>query len=149
MQVYLAQQKNEMQHHIYSAFDLINIKIVASAILSVLFFLFGSLYTEALIAIAMLMMMDTTLGVWASYIEGEEITSRRFSRAVVKSIVYFAGISAGYFADLTVPFDIMQATVIGFVGVTEFISILENIGRMGFQTPKKLLNQLREYRDSK
>ena len=39
--------------------------------------------------------------------------------------------------------------MVAFVGITEFISILENIGRLGYQTPKKLLNQLKEYRDNK
>lgn len=124
-------------------------KVVLSGVLSVLFFLFGSLYTEALIAITMLMLMDTIFALMAVYHEGGEITSRRFSRVLVKGIVYFSAISAGYFADLTIPMNFIQGTMVAFVGVTEFISILENIGRMGYQTPKKLLNQLKDYRDNK
>lgn len=126
-----------------------SLKVLAAGILSVGFFMFGHLYTDALIAIVMLMVLDTIFGIAATYHEHGEITSRRFSRAVIKGIVYFSSISAGYFADLTIPFNFIQGTMIAFVGVTEFISILENMGRMGFQTPKKLLNQLREYRDSK
>ncbi len=111
--------------------------------------MFGDFYNDALLGITILMVMDTILGVSASYVEGTPISSRRFGRAVVKGAIYFMAISAGYFADLTIPFDIIQGTMIAFVGVTEFISILENIGRMGYETPKKLLNQLKEYRDSK
>jgi toxin secretion/phage lysis holin len=129
------------------------LKIITSAIVAILYFLFGNLHVEALVAIAMLMSFDTVLGMLASYNEGKEITSRRFSRAVLKGIVYYMAISAGYFADLTLQSSgvaFIQATMIGFVGVTEFISILENLGRMGYKTPKSLLNQLKDkYHDSK
>lgn len=129
--------------------DLTIFKIVAATLLSVAFFLFGDLYQDALIAIVMLMTMDTILGIAATWKEGEPITSRRFSRVVMKGIVYFTSISAGYFADLTIPFNFVQGTMVAFVGVTEFISILENVGRLGYKTPKKLLNDLKEIRDSK
>ena len=147
------------------------LKIIIATILSVCFFLFGHLWIEAIIGVLMLMVFDTILGVGAAYHEGcktlpdeyknslivvkfiylvhrGDISSRKFSRAVVKGVVYFMAISAGYFADLTVPLDVIQGTMIAFVGVTEFISILENIGKMGFQTPKKLLNSLKQYRNN-
>jgi len=125
------------------------LKIIITGLLAVLFFFFGDLYTDALVAIVMLMVFDTMLGVSAAKREGQVITSRAFSRVVLKGLVYFTAISAGYFADLTIPFSVIQATMIGFVGVTEFISILENVGRHGYQTPKKLLNDLQALRDSK
>ena len=128
-----------------SVFEPTALKFYVSSMLTVFFFFFGNLYTEALSAIVMLMVLDAVLGVWASKKEGAAITSTRFADSVKKGIVYFMAISAGYFVDLTVPFDIVQATMVGFVGVTEFISVLENVGRMGYQTPKKLLNQLRDF----
>lgn len=130
---------------VQSVFEPTSLKFLTSGVLSVLFFFFGNLYTEALIAITMLMVLDAVLGVWASKHEGAAITSQRFADSVKKGIVYFMAISAGYFVDLTVPLDLVQATMVGFVGVTEFISVLENVGRMGYQTPKKLLNQLRDF----
>ena len=133
---------------IYKLFDYVFLKFLFSCVALVSSFLFGNLYNEGLIAIAMLMIFDTILGIMAVYREGDAITSRGFSRVVVKGFVYFSAISAGYFADLTIPFNVIQATMISFVGITEFISILENIGRLGYQTPKKLLNQLKAYRDS-
>jgi phage-related holin len=130
---------------IVALFEPSSLKVVASAFLSVIFFFFGELYTQALIAVVMLMVLDAVLGVWASKQEGLAISSERFADSVKKGIVYFLSISAGYFVDLTIPFDAVQATMVGFVGVTEFISVLENVGRMGYQTPKKLLNQLKDF----
>jgi phage-related holin len=130
-------------------FEISTLKITLSILISFGFFLFGNLHTEALVAIVMLLLLDTVLGVTASVHEGNSITSSRFSRAMLKSIVYLTSISAGYYADTTLPFDIIQSTMIAFVGVTEFISILENIGRMGFNTPKRLLFQLKEFQSKK
>lgn len=112
-------------------------------------FFFGDFHTQGVVAVAMLMTFDTILGVMATYYEGQPITSRRFARVIQKGIVYFMAMSAGYFADITIGWIVIQSLMIGFIGVTEFISILENMGRMGFQTPKKLLNQLRDYQSSK
>lgn len=142
----------ELEHAITKAmqtFEPTTLKVFISGLLTVLFFLFGNLYTEALVAILALVVFDAIFAMFAAYKEGQAITSRKFSRSLYKSTVYFMAISAGYFADLTIPFNIIQATMIAFVGATEFISILENMGRMGFQTPKKLLNQLKDFQSNK
>lgn len=112
-------------------------------------FLFGDLYHDAIIAVLMLMVFDTILGVWATYYEGHSITSRRFARVIYKGIIYMISISAGYFLDTTLPFALAQTTMIGFIATTEFISILENMGRLGMETPKKLLNQLKDFKSQK
>lgn len=122
------------------------IKALIATILSIVTFLFGDVYQEALLAILMLFIFDTVTGMIASYYEGLPITSRRFMGSVTKGTIYFASISAAYFTDITIPGSLFQSVMIAFVGTTEFISILENIGRMGYQTPKKLLGQLRENR---
>lgn len=124
------------------------IKLIASGILGFVF-LFGNFHTQGIIAVLMLMIFDTILGLMATYSEGQAITSRKFSRVVQKSIVYMLAISAGYFTDLTIGWQVVQATMIAFIGVTEFISILENMGRMGYETPKKLLNQLKDFKSQK
>lgn len=124
------------------------LKVVVSALIA-FSFLFGNFHTQGIIAVLMLMIFDTILGVMATYSEGNAITSRKFSRVVQKGIVYLTAISAGYFADLTISGQIIQSTMIGFIGVTEFISILENMGRMGYQTPKRLLNQLKDFKSTK
>ena len=124
------------------------LKIVASAILAFAFF-FGDFYAQGILAVLMLMIFDTILGIMATWHEGQPITSRKFSRVVQKGTVYFIAISSGYFADISIGWQIIEATMIGFIGVTEFISILENMGRLGYQTPKKLLNQLKGFQSIK
>lgn len=124
------------------------IKIVSAIVLTFAFF-FGNLYHDAVFAVVMLMVFDTVLGIWATITEGKPITSRRFSRVLIKGTVYLVSISAGYFVDLTVPGNAVQATMIAFVSVTEFISILENAGRLGMEVPKKLLNHLRHFQSEK
>lgn len=124
------------------------LKISVSAILGFAF-LFGNFHTEGIVAVLMLMIFDTILGLMATFHEGQAITSRKFSRIVQKGTIYLMAISAGYFADLTIGWQVIQATMIAFIGVTEFISILENMGRMGYETPKKLLNQLKDFKSQK
>jgi len=124
------------------------LKIGASIIIAVSF-LFGDLHSQALIAILMLMVFDTILGLLATLHEKQPITSRKFSRVVQKGAVYFIAISAGFYADTTISFNIIQSTMIGFIGITEFLSVMENMGRLGYQTPKKLLNQLKDFQSLK
>lgn len=127
------------------------LKVTASFVMAFIF-LFGDFHTQGIIAVLMLMIFDTILGVIATYQEGQAITSRKFSRVVQKGAVYMMSISAGYFADLTVAgsgIQLIQPTMIAFVGVTEFISILENMGRLGYKTPQRLLNQLKEIQSQK
>lgn len=118
-------------------------KLIVAGFLSSFAFMFGTLHTEAIIAVAMLMIFDFWTGIIASWQEGRQITSRAAMRSVLKSTVYLVAISAAFFTDKTIPLAFIETTVVGFVGVTEFISIMENIARMGFATPQKLLNQLR------
>ena len=124
------------------------LKIGASIIIAVSF-LFGDLHSQALIAILMLMVFDTILGLLATLHEKQPITSRKFARVVQKGAVYFIAISAGFYADTTISFNIIQSTMIGFIGITEFLSVMENMGRLGYQTPKKLLNQLKDFQSLK
>lgn len=123
-------------------------KFLVSAMLF-LSFIFGENYNEAIVAVLMLMVIDTVLGVAAVVYEGEAITSRKFSRVLHKGIVYMLSIAAGHFLDITMPYALAQSTMLGFIAVTEFISVVENIGRMGFKTPKKLLNQLKDFQSQK
>ena len=117
-------------------------KVYVAGVLSVMFFFFSEMYTEGLVAILMLMIIDTVLGVISAKKNNHEITSKRFMNAVYKGMIYFTAIASGHFADATIPFHIIESSMIAFVGVTEFTSVIENMGKMGYKTPKKLLNQL-------
>lgn len=125
------------------------VKILFTVFFSLSQFLFGSVYNEMLIAVFALLVLDTITGLIASYGEGEPITSKRFVSKVKQGTVYFVAISAGYFADLTLPINLIQYGMISFVSLTEFVSITENFGRMGYKMPQRLLNQIRNKRDGK
>lgn len=133
---------------IYTTFYPTIAKLTATVILAFLF-LFGDAHIQGVIAVFMLIVIDTIMGIWATYYEGQAITSRKFSRVVQKATVYFLAISTGYFTDVAIGMVFIQAGMIAFVGITECISILENIGRLGYQTPKKLLNQLKDFQSKK
>jgi len=130
-------------HLLHILGDHILIKLLVACLLTLFTFFFGELHTQAIMAVVMLMIFDFWTGIIASRQEGRPITPRVAMRSVLKSGVYMLTISAAFFLDSTIPLTFAETTVIGFVAVTEFISIMENTGRMGFATPKKLLNQLR------
>jgi toxin secretion/phage lysis holin len=137
-----------MYQIIHNSMEITSAKIIASLLLLFGFF-FGDIYKQAILSVMMLITIDTFFGVISAYYEGSAITSRKFGRIVQKSTVYMLAISAGYFADITIGWQIIESVMIGFIGVTEFISILENMGRLGYQTPKKLLNQLKDFQSQK
>lgn len=133
---------------IQTTFEPTFLKILTTGLLFVVFMI-GDVYTHLVLSVLMLIIIDTILGVWATYHEGHPITSRRFARVVQKSTVYFLAISAGHFTDMTIGWNVTQSTLIAFIAITELISILENMGRLGYQTPNKLLNQLKDFQLSK
>ncbi len=124
------------------------LKLAVSLVITFAFF-FGELHTQGIIAVLMLVTFDTALGVLASWQEGKPITSRRFGRVVQKLCVYMIAISAGYFTDNTIGWHMVQSTMVAFIAVTEFLSVMENMGRLGYETPKKLLNQLEGFKSQK
>lgn len=125
------------------------LKAAMAVVVSAGFFFFGDLHTQGIMAVLMLVLFDTIFGVIAAYNNGVQITSRRFSRIVQKSVVYLLAISAGYFTDITIGWHLVQSTMIAFIGVTECISILEKMGQLGYATPQRLLNQLQDLKSQK
>ena len=68
-------------------------------------------------------------------------------------MIYFSLIAAANVTELALPdFIASQAidnTVIAWLAVTEFISVLEHAANFGLDTPKRLLGQLKKYKNSK
>ena len=113
-------------------------------------FLFDNLQTQSLFAILLLIVIDFITGIAAAKISGEVISSAKVFRTVVKTIIYFMFISAAHLMEVTTPLlSVADELIISFLAVTELISVVENIGKMGFAVPKKFLNKLQEFRDSK
>lgn len=96
-------------------------------------------------ALFILMWIDFVTGLSSAYFSKEVVTSKAAFRTPVKFLVYTLMIITGAVLEKTMGIDILaDETIITFLAVTEAISILENFGKLGFKTPNKLLNKLKE-----
>ena len=126
------------------------IKLVIVFLFVIYSLFFDTANNEALIALFFLILGDFIFGVIASYKTGIEIKSRKIFRTVVKTIVYFALISLAFMTEKAgLGFLPIDETIIGFLAATELVSIIENVANMGYAIPKKLLNRLKEYTNTK
>lgn len=125
------------------------IKCVGALVLAAYSFSFDRLHEKAMIAVMVLIIMDFITGLIAAKRGGDEIKSSKIFRTVIKTLIYFILISAAHLCELAAPLtrSFLDEMVIAFLALTEMVSLLENVGKMGFAVPKKLLNKLREYRD--
>lgn len=132
-------------------FRAVEAKIAVGIGLSTLTFFFDAVYKDALLSIIFLIVFDFLTAIAANKINGARIESAKVFRSAVKTAIYFLLISAGHLAEnatnRVLPF--MDETIMGFLAVTELISIMENVGMMGYAVPQKLLNQLEKFRRDK
>lgn len=113
-------------------------------------FFFGDIEETIITSVVVLTIFDMMTGLMASIKSGKSIESRRLFTTAVKIFVYLMLISAGHLTENAVGMDIRADEVITFViALTEIISILENASRMGYAIPKKLLNQLKDFKSQK
>lgn len=110
-------------------------------------FFYAEMYFDALVALFVLIIIDVVTALYRAHMTEFEIQSRKFMRTAFKIVIYFLLISAGHMADITLfGMRFVEGGLIGFLGATEMISILENFGQAGHAVPQKILNQLEEYR---
>lgn len=127
-------------------------KFLAGLGIIVLNFLFDGVLKDAMMALFLLCLMDFVTAIHAIRRQpGEMIKSSKIWRTAAKISVYFLLISAGRISEIATSFVIpfLDETILGFLAVTELISILENVGKMGYAVPEKLLKKLSDYRDEK
>lgn len=129
----------------------LEIKIIIGVFVYLLGFLFDGLLYETMFALLLLIIFDFITGVYANKKRGKIISSRKIFRSALKTTIYFVLISAGHLTEKAMGevLPLIDETTIGFLAVTELISIIENVGDMGYAVPKKLLNRLKEFRDKK
>lgn len=107
--------------------------------------LFGLHNGSLLIALIILIVFDLVMGITAAYMRGDPIESRRALKTASKFGVYSVLCSSAFLVEGVVPgTTFLDNAMIAFLALTEFISIMENAGKMGFTVPQKLLNQARE-----
>lgn len=110
--------------------------------------LFGFENHIVLQSLMVLVVIDFITGISSAWVSKEQIKSKSAVRTAFKIAVYGLLISAAHVTELVVPGNIfIEEAVASFLALTELISIIENVGKMGFAIPKKLLNQLHKLRD--
>ena len=101
-------------------------------------------------AVTILIVIDTLTAVWAEKKTGEDITYRRFATVMPKILRYGLFLVAAHQVQSLIGFDVyVEDVVVVFLATTEFISIAENLAKLGMPVPAKLLNKIHEIRDSK
>lgn len=94
-----------------------------------------------------LIVIDTVLGVMAAHKRGERITSAGLRRVVVKVLVFEAAILAGHIMQSEFMPDIPAVKLIAsMIGLTEGLSILENLAVLGLDV-KKLISIMKSHND--
>jgi len=114
-------------------------------------FLFDGILVQAMVSLFVLVIFDAITAMATAYKNKVAVTSRKMFRTPLKLAVYFLLISSSNIAENALPaiIHILDETILAFLVLTELISIIENIGKMGYAVPMKLLNRLHEIRDTK
>ena len=101
----------------------------------------------AMIAVGVLITIDTIMGVLGARNIGEEITSKKFGRVLTKSLVYQLLIISSHLIE-TYLFDQLPLVKItlGFLSITEFLSISENFQKC---TGANFIKYIKEFLDTK
>lgn len=129
-------------------FEHLPVKTCLSVVVTALSYLMGGEHLELVNLLLILVVVDFVTGIMAAKKTGEVISSHKSLRSATKIVVYSLFIVAAHLSENILPGETyFEHVVVSFLALTEFISVIENIGKQGFAIPKKLLNKLEEYRD--
>lgn len=125
-------------------------RIPLAYLLGILTYLIGGENFASGIAIIVLISIDLITALMAQYKIGEPIESRKILKTVTKLAVYGLFLSAIHLTEIVLPgTTFLDGAALAFLALTEAVSVMENIGNMGYAVPLKLLNRLRELKDQK
>lgn len=126
------------------------VKAIFGAFIATMTYLFDPTQHAALLALFILILADFCFGVTASRFEGNPVRSSKVRRTAIKMTVYFTIIAMARITENAIPLlTFMDETLVGFLAATELLSILENVGRMGYAVPAKLTKVLGDYTKNK
>jgi len=128
-------------------------KALAAAVAAVVAFFFPSqVLRDLALGSFVFICLDTLTGVMASYSGGVPISSAKFSRLLTKLVGYSVVIVVTTFAAKLLPqfgelAPAASAAVLSVVVVTEGLSILENLDKMGLKLPAFVSNAFKAQQD--
>lgn len=118
--------------------------------LGILTYLIGGQNFNAGLAIIVLVSIDLVTALMAEYKQGLPIESRKALKSTTKLVVYGLFLSAIHLTEVILPgTTFLDEAALSFLAITEAISVMENIGRMGYPIPLKILNRLNELKTGK
>lgn len=103
--------------------------------------------TTHVYVVAALLALDTITGVWKSYRKGT-LWSRGFFRVAAKTFVYLILLATGSLVDKILPVQFAFTMMAAFLGITEALSIMENISQLGWPVPSKLVEKLKVMKEN-
>jgi len=129
--------------------NMVNYPELKLALAFVFSFLINIDVHDKLVALLLLVIIDFSTGISVAKLKHEVISSRRAFATPIKLFVYMLMVITATQFERIVGVNILaDEMVIVFLAATEFISIMENFGKLGFKTPTKLLNIARDTRDN-
>lgn len=129
--------------------DYFTLKFLPSFLVPLFGFLFGFNNHTIIYGLFVLICIDFITGVASAKQLGHRIESRSAVKTAYKIAVYGLLMSSGHITETILPgMTYIEQAVTSFLALTELISILENVGKMGFAIPQRLLNQLQKWRDT-
>lgn len=136
---------------IVTVFKPSTLKVIVAIFLAIYGFFFDHSQLHSHVALFFLVLIDFFTGVSAAKRTGEKIKSAKIRHTALKMSAYFTMIASAHLAESGLPsfLQVLDETVVAFLLVTELVSLLENMQRMGYETPKKLLEKLSEFKKSK
>ena len=131
--------------------DHFSLKALFSFIWAIMTFLYAGLSSDALVSLLILIVLDFILGVWEAKKHKKMIESSKAYKTPVKILVYFAMIASGHLVENGLPQTLkyIDDTILVFLLLTEFLSILKHFSNLGYETPTRLINNLTEKKEEK
>lgn len=126
-----------------SLFEYFSPKAIWATILWIFGFLFGMQMNLILECMVALMVMDMLTGMIKAARNDQPIESRKALRSALKLAVYALLVASTHLVEVVLPGAThLDDGMVMFLSITELISILENVGRMGYPVPQLLLQRL-------
>ena len=119
-------------------------KTIISFFLAIASFLVGPENYNSLIILGVLIVMDLVSGITVCLKKGQSIESRKIFKTAAKAFVYLIIFSAAHLTEVVTHLGFITTGVLSFLSITELISVVENMAKMGYAVPQKMLNQLRD-----
>ena len=91
----------------------------------------------------MLIVINTITGLIAAYKQKDAITSKRLFDSVIKLLLFPMIIAAASITQTALGTNILflPQIVASYLRIHEFLSVIENFGKIGYKIPQKVLNR--------